>query len=120
MYAWLAFAVLLLFCVLYAKSRVNISVEPFGQSKNPKEMNLALAKVITELKDGNNLATYKNDYEDLLLNYDIWAGHTLMKILVADKMIQSVDKSIEQVRVFNDVCEFKRNLNLAMTFVDKT
>ena len=119
MYAWIAIAVVLLFCVLYAKSRVNISVEPFGQGSNPKEMNEKLAKVITDLKDSVNVVTYKSDLEDLLINFDAWAGHNMINVLAADKMLEPIEKSIEQVREFNDLCEFKRNLNLAMTFVDK-
>lgn len=119
MYAWLAVAAILLICFLYAKSKVNISVEPFTTCPNPKETNDKLTAKISDLKDCNNLVTNNDAYQDLLLNLDEWAGQTMMSVLNSSKMAEPIDKCIDQVRVFNDVCEFKRNLNLAMTFLDK-
>ena len=119
MYAWIAIAAVLLFCVLYAKSRVNMSVEPFGQGSNPKELNEKLTKILADLKDNVNVGSNKSDLEDLLIKYDDWTGFNMIKVLASDKMLEPVDKSIEQVRVFNDLCEFKKNLNIAMSFVDK-
>lgn len=119
MYAWLALAAFVLICVLYAKSKVNISVEPFTQGANPKETNDKLTTKNTDLKDGNNLVTNNDAFQDLLLNLDEWAGQTMMSLVNSSKFAEPIDKCIDQVRYFNDVCEFKRNLNLAMTFLDK-
>ena len=119
MYAWIALAVVVLFCVLYARSRVHISVEPFGPGASPKDVNDKLAARVSELKDSLNMATYSSDYSDMLITYDDWVGLTMIEVLNSDTMAQPVDKVIERVRIFNDLCDFKRNLNLAMTFVDK-
>lgn len=119
MYAWIALAVFVFVCVVYARSRVNISVEPFASGETPKDVNDKLEARVSELKDSLNMATYNDTYSDQLIIYDGWAGLSMIEVLNSIKMAQPVDKMIDRVRVFNDLCEFKRNLNLAMTFVDK-
>lgn len=119
MYAWAIGIVVFLFvCVLYANSKVNIKVEPFGQG-NPKDNLGKLTAQVTNLKDTLNVATYNGTYSDMLLELDEWAGLNMIDLINSDKMAQPLDKMIDRVRMFNDVCEFKRNLNLAMTYVDK-
>ena len=124
MYWAIGIALVLLFCVLYAKSKVNIKVEPMDnpitKKNNAKEADELIKKRVSELRDSLNLGTYKDSYSDILLELDEWAGLNMMDIIKSSKMADSLDKSIDQVRMFNDVCDFKRNLNLAMTFVDKS
>jgi hypothetical protein len=119
MYAWIALAVVVFFCFLYARSKVNISVEPFAAGETPKDVNDKLAARVSELKDSLNMATYNDAYSDMLITYDDWVGLSMIEVLNSTKMAQPADKMIDRVRIFNDLCDFKRNLNLAMTFVDK-
>ena len=119
MYAWAIVAAVLIGCVLYANSRVHIKVEPFGQG-NPKDNLGKITTQVTSLKDTLNVATYHDTYSDILLELDEWAGLNMIDLINSDKMAEPLDKMIDRVRMFNDVCEFKRNLNLAMTFVDKS
>lgn len=119
MYEWAICAVLfILLCVVYARSQVTISVEPFTQG-NPKDNLDKIAAQVTHLKDTLNVATYNDKYSDILLALDEWAGLNMLDLVNSDKMAQPIDKMIDRIRMFNDVCEFKRNLNVAMTFVDK-
>ena len=120
MYAWaIGAALFILFCVVYARSHVTIKVEPFTQG-NPKDNLEKLNKRVTELKDSLNVATYNDKYSDILLELDEWAGLNMLDLVNSDKMALPIDQMIDRVRTFNDVCEFKRNLNVAMTFVDKS
>lgn len=119
MYTWaIGVAVFILFCVIYARSRVNISVEPFTQG-NPKENLDKLTKQVTNLKDTLNVTTYNGTYSDMLLQLDEWAGLNMIDLINSTNMGDPLDKNIERVRMFNDVCDFKKNLNAAMTYVDK-
>ena len=119
MYAWIALAVFVIFCVFYARSKVNISVEPFASGEGPKDVNDKLEARVSELKDSLNMATYSSTYSDQLIIYDDWVGLNMIDLLNSIKMVEPLDKVIERVRMFNDLSEMKRNLNLAMTFVDK-
>jgi hypothetical protein len=124
MYWAIGIALVLLFCLLYAKSKVNIKVEPLenpmNKKNNAEEAEELLKKRVSDLRDSLNMGTYKDSYSDILLALDEWAGLNMMDIIKSPKMNDPLDKSIEQVRMFNDICDFKRNLNLAMTFVDKS
>jgi hypothetical protein len=100
--------------VMWSRSRVKINVEPLeNQDKNAKDALDKITKITTEIQDGLNISTYNDTYQDTVLEFDKWAGLRLVE------MLKNPENLVKNVAQFNDVCDFKKNLNVVMGVLDK-
>jgi hypothetical protein len=96
-------------------------LEPFTSGNTPKDLTTKIKNMNTELFDILNVTTYRSSYEDMILELETWANHSMLNLLAQGKIGKdTVDKSIESIRMFNDLHTFKKNLNDTMAVVDKT
>jgi hypothetical protein len=111
-------ALVVLFAVLWTRSRVNINMEPLENQKssnvNPKDALEQVNKLVTEAQDGMNISTYHGDLQDLVLQWDKWGGLRMLELL---KDTTNIQKNIVE---FNKLAEFKNNLNVALATLDKS
>jgi len=113
----IAIVVLVLVSLLWARSRARISIEPFESGKTPKDVASKIDSEASALKDKLNISTYRASYEDMLVNMDEWANLCLLDL--ANGADGSTKTMLQVARDFNELCTFKTNLNVAMTFLDK-
>ena len=102
--------------VLWARDRVNIRVEPL---ENPKTLNYTdmVSKVSNKrdaVKGPLNLADHHDKYQDIILDYEQWAGFKQLQILA------DVDNIEKNIATFNSLCDFRKNLNNTLSFLDKS
>jgi hypothetical protein len=106
----------LLACVLWTRDRVKIRVEPMENQRNinTKESLDILDKMKESVKGPLNLADNHALIQDLILDYDQWAGYKMLSIL------RDADNIEKNIKSFNDLTSFKKNLNDALAFLDKS
>ena len=116
---WSTVVIVLLFvlmaAVLWTRDRVKINVEPLENksSVSPKEAVIKIEKMVNSVKGPLNLSDNHDTMQDIILQYDSWAGFQMLQILSdPDKMVKNLD-------TFNSLCTFKTNLNLALGVLDK-
>jgi hypothetical protein len=111
-------ALVVLFAVLWTRSKVNIHMEPMENQRtsqvNPKEALEKVNKMVTDAQDGINLSTYHGDLQDLVLQWDKWGGLRMLALL---KDTTNIQKNMVE---FNKLAEFKNNLNVALATLDKS
>jgi hypothetical protein len=61
-----------------------------------------------------NLADHHDKYQDMILDYEQWAGFKQLQIL-GDP--DNIDKNID---LYNSLCDFRKNLNDTLSFLDKS
>ena len=112
--------VIILLCVLMAsvlwtRERVHIRIEPL-ENKSKVSPSDAVTKV-GNLRDGVkgplNLADNHDKYQDMILDYDQWAGFQQLQLLGDPS---NIDKNIT---MFNSLSDFRTNLNTTLQFLDK-
>lgn len=116
---WSTVVIVLLFvlmaAVLWTRDRVKINVEALENksSVTPKEAVVKVEKMVNNVKGPLNLPDNHDTIQDIILQYDSWAGFQMLQILSdPDKMIANLDQ-------FNSLCSFKANLNVALGVLDK-
>ena len=100
----------------YSRRHVKITVEPLENKKgvSPKEALMAIEKRKDLTKGPLNITDNFDLYQDIIIEYDKWAGYEMIEIL-GDP--DNIDKNIVD---FNKLANFKLGLKEIMTFLDKT
>ena len=106
----------LLVSLLWTRNKVNIRVEPLENMKNlnPKQALEKIGTMKENAKGSLNLADNHEILQDVILDYDHWAGFKLLNMLRDPENIE------RNLPTFNNLCEFKNNLNNLLAFLDKT
>ena len=106
---------ILMASVLWARQRVNIRIEPLeNQSKmSPSDAVAKVGNMRDAVKGPLNLADNHDKYQDMILDYDQWAGFQQLQLL-GDPA--NIDKNIT---MFNSLSDFRTNLNTTLQFLDK-
>jgi|TARA_B100001057_G_C22562558_1_gene837895 hypothetical protein len=95
--------------------------EAFTVETSPASIRQNISDQITELSDYLAIYSYKNNYEDLIIELDKWCDLQLLSILIKGK-IGAESYSSEagtDIRSYNSLIDFKANLNKTMAFLDK-
>jgi len=120
---WDTILILVLFiltCVAWMNYKKN-KLEPFSSGNTPKDLATKIKSMNTEISDLLNTTTYRSSYEDMILEVETWADNSMLNILAQGKIgVDTVDKSIDSIRMFNDLHTFKKNLNDTMAVLDKS
>ena len=106
---------ILMASVLYARQHVNIRIEPLeNQSKmSPSDAVTKVTNMRDAVKGPLNLADNHDKYQDMILDYDQWAGFQQLQLLGDPS---NIDKNIT---MFNSLSDFRTNLNTTLQFLDK-
>jgi hypothetical protein len=101
--------------VLWSRERVKVNIEPLQNKKtiSPKDAEAKVQKLRDDTKGPLNLAENHSVYEQMIIDYDKWAGFQMLEIL------GDPDNIMKNMKQFNDIAEFKNNLNKALTHLDK-
>ena len=103
--------------VLWTRNKVNIRVEPFESGSTPKDVASKVDVASKTLAGKVDVKTYRASYEETIMSLDDLADLTMVDMLnTADGTQKGMLKLAQD---FNTIADFKRNLNTAMTFVDK-
>ena len=108
------FAVVIILSVLWARKQVNINIEPLENNNNTTDALEKISRMATDLQDSLNLTTYHENYQDLIIAQDKYAGLKMIDLL------KSPDKINKNLNEFNAWCDFKKNLNISMAVLDKS
>ncbi len=109
--------VVVLASVLWTRNKVNIRVEPFESGSTPKDVASKVDVATKTLAGRVDVKTYRNSYEETIMSLDDAADLTMIDLLTtADGTQKGMLKLAQE---FNSIADFKRNLNAAMTFLDK-
>ena len=108
----------LMFCVVWMK--VTKPVEGFTSGNTPKDVHKKIQGSVNEMNDALALTTYRQPYEDSILELEKWTDNSMLKI-IADGSIgtESADKQAESIRLFNDLAILKTNLSNMIAVLDK-
>ena len=113
-YAVVIGCIVLVGCILYARSNARITVEGLENNTNPQEAEkLVLASSQAE-RDDINLANYRKNFEEIILESELWAQRKRVGILK-----KNFTKSPELVTQFNELSTFIGNLNDVLSWLDK-
>ena len=115
LYAFIAIFVLkVIWNMKYVKT-----YEAFTSEKRPDKSNEKITSKSTEIKDRLNISTYKDNYEDIILGLDHWCDVSMMDILAKGTIgTNEASKCIDEIRMYNDIHDFKQNINQSMKFLD--
>jgi len=96
------------------------SKEGFTSGKTPKDTYAKIQATNTSLADILNVTTYRASYESMIQDLEKWADHSMLNLLAQGKIgTEATDSSSEEVRLFNDLALFKKNVTEFMEVVDK-
>ena len=116
---WSTLVIILLFvlmaAVLWTRDRVKIKVEALENksSVSPKEAVIKVEKMVNAVKGPLNLPDNHDTIQDIILQYDTWVGYQMLQILSdPDNIVKNLDQ-------FNNLTNFKANLNVALGVLDK-
>jgi hypothetical protein len=96
------------------------SVEGFTADAKPDVIAANIQKINDYLNDELIIAQYRNDYETNILALDSWTDLTMLHILARGNIgtTEYTAKTSTDIRSYNQLAEFKKNLNGTMTFLD--
>jgi hypothetical protein len=113
----IALFVIVVLLVAISRYKGGAQLEAFKSGDTPKDIASKIASEVSTLQDKLNIASYRSSYEDMLMQSDEWANLTLLDLMLSSD--GSNKGMMRMARDFNDLCQFKTNLNVAMAFVDK-
>ena len=98
----------------------NGSVEGFTADAKPDVVAANIQKINDYLNDELIIAQYRDDYETNILALDSWTDLTMLHILARGNIgtTEYTAKTSADVSAYNQLSEFKKNLNGTMTFLD--
>jgi len=113
-YAVLIGGIIVLGCVLYARSNARITIEGLENNSNPEEAEKMVQTSSQAERDDINLASYRKNFEEIILESETWAQRKRIGILK-----KNFTKSPELVTQFNELSSFIGNLNDSLLWLDK-
>ena len=103
----------LLYCIWPRK-------EGFSSGKTPKDTVSIITSTNTSLKDLLNIPTYRSSYETMIQDLDTWADYNMLNLLAQAKIgTDAEDTSFNSIQQFNELAEFKKNLDEFLGVVNK-
>jgi hypothetical protein len=104
----------LIVSVIWTRSKVRVEALQNNTNIRPADALAEIGKKKDAAKGMLNLADNHDNLQDLILDYDQWAGFSLLNLMCdPDNMEKNLQK-------FNNLCEFRTNLNSVLGFLDKT
>ena len=111
---WVWILIVIGLCVLYTASRAKIKIEGFESGKTPTDVLKDVKGKSGEVHDSLNVDKYRNDYEDIIIEYDNWAQRKRVLMLANNDMTNK-----DKLEEFNSISTFIENLNGTMLYLDK-
>ena len=113
-YVCIGIVIFFLASVIWTRSRARVHIEPLeNESQNAKDALEKITRLATDVQDKVNIKTYNETYQDIVLEYDKWAGLKMIELM------RDPDQLVKDVGELNKLCEFKQNLNTVMSVIDK-
>lgn len=91
--------------------------EGFTSGKTPKDTSVKIQATNTALSDTLNIATYRTSYESMVNDLEKWADQSMLNVLAEGKI--GTDKPTEDIKLFNDLALFKKNITEFMDTLHK-
>ena len=95
-------------------------VEGFTADAKPDVIASNIQKINDYLNDELIIAQYRDDYETNIIALDNWTDLTMLHIIARGNIgtTEYTAKTSADIRSYNQLSEFKKNLNGTMTFLD--
>jgi len=97
------------------------TIEGFTADNKPDVTAANIQKINDYLSDELIIAQYRDDYETNVLALDSWVDLTMLQIIAAGNIGTTTytAKTSADIRSYNQLADFKKNLNTTMTFLEK-
>lgn len=109
--------VLFLGATIYASR--SQAKEGFTANNTPPDRVEMVKKTNNEIADTLNIAKYRKDYENLVIDLEEWANLRMLDLIVAEQN-EGKAVNVKTVENLNQLSLFKTNLNGVMKFLDTT
>ena len=94
--------------------------EGFSSGKTPKDTVSIITSTNTTLRDVLNIPTYRSSYDNMMQDLDTWANYNMLNLLAQAKIgTDATSTSSTSVQQFNELAEFKKNLESFQDVFDK-
>ena len=94
--------------------------EGFSSGKTPKDTVSLITSTNTTLRDLLNIPTYRSSYDTMMQDLDMWANYNMLNLLAQAKIgTDSISTSSSSIQQFNELAEFKKNLESFQDVFDK-
>ena len=94
--------------------------EGFSSGKTPKDTVSLIASTNTTLRDVLNIPTYRSSYDNMIQDLDTWADYNMLNLLAQAKIgTDATSTSSTSIQQFNELAEFKKNLESFQDVFDK-
>lgn len=107
----------MILCFLYL---IWTRKEGFSSGKTPKDTLSLITSTNTTLRDELNIPSYRSSYDTMLQDLDKWANYNMLNLLAQAKIgTDSTSTSYDSIQQFNQLVEFKKNLESFQDVFDK-
>ena len=96
---------------------VLTSKEGFTSGKTPKDTSIKIQAANTTLADTLNITTYRTSYESMVNDLEKWTDQSMLNLLAQGNI--GTDKPSEDIKLFNDLALFKKNITEFMDTLNK-
>ena len=94
--------------------------EGFSSGKTPKDTESIITSTNTTLRDLLNIPTYRSSYDNMMQDLDTWANYNMLNLLAQAKIgTDATSTSSTSIQQFNELAEFKKNLESFQDVFDK-
>jgi len=91
--------------------------EGFTSGKTPKDTSTKIQSTNAALADTLNIATYRTSYETMVSDLEKWADQSMLNVLAQGNI--GTDKPTDDIKLFNDLALFKKNVTEFMDTLHK-
>jgi len=91
--------------------------EGFTSGKTPKDTSAKIQATNAALADTLNIATYRTSYESMVSDLEKWADQSMLNVLAQGNI--GTDKPTDDIKLFNDLALFKKNVTEFMDTLHK-
>ena len=92
--------------------------EGFTTGNSPNETLEKLRSVNGNLVSSVNMSVHRDNYEEIVVELETWVNNSMAGIL-SDGSFNAGTDTTETVKTFNDLAQFKKNLNEFVDVIDK-
>ena len=92
--------------------------EGFTTGNSPNETLEKLRSVNGNLVSSVNMSVHRDNYEEIVVELETWVNNSMAGIL-SDGSFDAGTDTAETVKTFNDLAQFKKNLNEFVDVIDK-
>ena len=114
-----------MFIVLYFVGKMirqTKTQEGFTADAKPEVIVGKIQDITNYLNDELIISQYRDDYESLILSLDSWADMSMLNILATENIgtAEYTTKTSTDIRTYNQLADFKKNLSTSLTFLDNS